>query len=65
MFSKRVDYAAGTPQNPFSPDQIKAKFLKLSVPVVGEEISNELIEIIDKLESQANIDQLCRLLGRN
>lgn len=61
-FSKRVEYAAGTPENPFSPDQIRKKFLKLSTPVVGKPAANEIIDFIEKIESQEKLDQLGRLL---
>ena len=61
-FSKRVDYAAGTPENPFSPNHIKMKFLKLSIPMVGEVTANEIIDFIERIESQKDINRLGRLL---
>lgn len=61
-FSKRVDYAAGTPENPFSADDIKNKFIRLSQPVVDNSTCQQIIDFVDSIEQQEDIDKLGQLL---
>ena len=62
QFSRRVDYAAGTPENPFSPEDIKRKFFKLSRPVTGESMAKKIVTTIEQIEFQEDINSLGRLL---
>jgi 2-methylcitrate dehydratase PrpD len=61
-FSKRVDYAAGTPENPFSADDIKNKFIRLSQPLVDNSTCRQIIDFVDSIEQQEDIDNLGQLL---
>jgi len=62
QFSRRVDYAAGTPENPFSPDDIKHKFFKLSRPIIDESTAKKILAYIEQIEFQEDINSLGRLL---
>ena len=62
QFSKRVDYAAGTPENPFSAEDIKHKFFKLSRPILDESTAKKIVEYIEQIELQEDINNLGRLL---
>lgn len=64
-FSKRVDYAAGTPENPFSADDIKTKFIRLSHAVVDDSTCRQIIDFVDSIEQQEDIDKLGELLLGN
>jgi 2-methylcitrate dehydratase PrpD len=56
--SKRADYAAGTPENPFSTDDVKNKFFKLCTQLVENSKAQQIEEFIDNLEQQ---DDICKL----
>lgn len=62
QFSSRVDYAAGTPENHFRPEDIKRKFFKLSRPVKGESMAKKIVTTIEQIEFQEDINSLGRLL---
>ena len=59
---KRVDYAAGTPENPFSLDDIRQKFFKLCRPIIDESTATEIVNYIDRIEFQEDISSLGHLL---
>jgi len=62
QFSKRVDYAAGTPENPFSLEDIHQKFFKLSRPIVDDSTAKEIVDYIQRIEFEEDISRLGRLL---
>ena len=63
-FRKTVDRLPGAPYNPLSAEEAAAKFLSLSVPVLGSDKSHNIIEWVRRLEEQSNISELCRTLQR-
>ncbi|MFX0117673.1 MAG: MmgE/PrpD family protein, partial [Candidatus Hodarchaeota archaeon] len=60
-FSKRVDYAAGTPENPFSADDIKSKFTRLVQPLADDSVSRQIVDFVDTIEHKEDISQLGEL----
>jgi len=61
-FSERVDYAAGTPENPFSRNEIEEKFFKLSGQVVEKSTGKEIMDLVDDIENVGDISKLGNLL---
>jgi 2-methylcitrate dehydratase PrpD len=56
--SKRVDFAKGRSENPFSQTELEAKFVKWAAPVVGEARALEIIPIVQRLEELGDIREL-------
>jgi 2-methylcitrate dehydratase PrpD len=61
-FSERIDYAAGTPQNPFNRDEIKEKFFELSGQIIEKSIGEEIVALVDGIERVEDINELGVLL---
>lgn len=61
-FTKRVDHAKGDPENPFSPEDIKEKFLSLTVDGIGIDRSQQIIDILEELGKMEDIRELSLLL---
>jgi 2-methylcitrate dehydratase PrpD len=57
-----VKTLGGTPENPFSPEDIKHKFFKLSRPIIDESTARKIVAYIDQIEFQEDINSLGRLL---
>ena len=47
---RQVDFPKGDPDNPFTWDEAKAKFMHLAIPVYGKEKSEKLCKLIEHLE---------------
>jgi N-acetylglucosamine-6-sulfatase len=62
-FSRRVDYAHGTPQNPVTPLYIREKFRSLASPLVPLETIARIEEVVSRLESLHDVDRLGELLS--
>jgi len=60
--SERVDYAAGTPQNPFSREEIEKKFFELSGQVVEREVGERIVALVGQIEQVEDINMLGKLL---
>lgn len=61
-YTKRVDFAAGTPENPLSPEEIKQKFFKLVEPIVDEPRAQKIAACIETIDHQEDISSLSALL---
>ena len=62
VFSRRVDYAAGTPQNPFSRKDIEEKFFELSGSVVKKSVAAEIRNFVGDIEHADDINKLGSLM---
>jgi 2-methylcitrate dehydratase PrpD len=62
-YSKRVDYAKGSPENPMTAAEIKDKFMGLCRGVLGDAKSQRIYHLILELESVTNIKELMALLA--
>ena len=60
--SERVDYAVGTPQNPFSREDIEKKFFELSGQVVEREVAEKIVALVGQIEQVEDINMLGKLL---
>ena len=63
VYTKRIDFARGMPQNPLTPLEIEAKFLDLATTVIPEKQAREIIKAVDNLEDMANIQSLIKLMA--
>lgn len=61
---KRIDFPKGFPENPLSDDEIKAKFIGLSEPVIGREKCEAIIQSVDKLEMVDDMGIFGELLSK-
>ena len=61
-YTKRVDFAAGTPENPLSSEEIKQKFFKLVEPIVDESKAQKIAACIETIDHQEDISSLSALL---
>jgi len=61
-FSKRVDFAKGRSENPFSQAELEAKFVKWAAPVVREARALEIIATVQQLEELTNICELIEMI---
>lgn len=62
-FTTTVEYPKGDPANPMSEAELAEKFRWLAAPVVGEDRSRQLKEMVDHLEQLDNMKQLAALLA--
>ena len=65
QYAATVDYPKGDPENPFSWEELIAKFQNLISPVFSETRQNQLIETIRSLEHTQDILELSRLLVKD
>ncbi len=47
--------AVGNPDNPMTPEQIKAKFLDLTTPVIGEPRSKRILGAVERLDTLSHV----------
>jgi 2-methylcitrate dehydratase PrpD len=64
VFSKRVDYAAGTPQNPFRQKDIEEKYYRMCHPAVDLATSRKIMETVENIEGVDDINRLGDLLRK-
>lgn len=62
-FTTTVEYPRGDPNNPLSDAELEEKFHWLTVEVMGEEKSQQLVEIVAKLEHMDSVKPLAQLLS--
>ncbi len=62
IFKKTVKYSKGTPQNPFTKQELKDKFKVLASTVFDEKQISAIIETVESLETVSNISILTKLL---
>jgi 2-methylcitrate dehydratase PrpD len=60
--SCRVDFAKGTMQNPLTPDEIRAKYMKLATTVTTEGHAERIAGLVDRAERLLDIAALAALL---
>ena len=66
VYSRRVDYALGHPENPMSMEAIIAKFRSnatLAVKRLAGKRIDEVIEMVRNMEEVEDVAQIIRLLG--
>jgi 2-methylcitrate dehydratase PrpD len=61
-FETWVPFPKGDPENPLSDDELSDKFRKLVTPVLGETGTASLLELLTRLEDEADYAGLCRRL---
>jgi 2-methylcitrate dehydratase PrpD len=62
QFKTLVDRMPGAPYNPLSAQELDDKFLSLSVPILGEQRSDQIAETTRDLENLPEVGSLTRLL---
>jgi 2-methylcitrate dehydratase PrpD len=61
-FEMLVDRLPGAPYNPLSGSEVESKFLSLTVPVLGSDNSQKIIEWTRNLERRDDVSGMCALL---
>lgn len=61
-FQKTLKYSKGTPNNPFSPEELEAKFRTLASSVFGRDRIDQIHERVMSLEALEDISDLLKLL---
>jgi 2-methylcitrate dehydratase PrpD len=62
VYTKRVDYAKGTPQNPLTAAEIEAKFRGLVAGIIPDNQAENIIKIVKNIEKLENIQSLVNLM---
>jgi 2-methylcitrate dehydratase PrpD len=57
-----LDFAKGEPEFPFTFEEIRDKYLRLSTPILGVEKAHHLIEMVDNLDQDVAISDLMVIL---
>jgi 2-methylcitrate dehydratase PrpD len=60
--SRRVEFARGTRENPLSADEVRAKYLRLTGPVVPRARAEALMAAVDRLDRARDVAPLAGLL---
>ena len=63
-FQTYVDRLPGAPYNPLSAKEAESKFLSLSIPVFGQDKSQDILESVLSLETMTDISPLCTMLQK-
>jgi 2-methylcitrate dehydratase PrpD len=61
-YRRRVDFAKGRSQNPFSPAELEQKFIRLATTVVDEQQARQMIHVINRLEELSDAGELVALM---
>ncbi len=61
-FEMLVDRLPGAPYNPLSAEEVEAKFLSLTIPILGLDNAQQIIEWTRNLEVRGDVSGLCALL---
>jgi len=64
VFREEVKYSKGTPNNPFTKEELKDKFRTLASSLFSEKRINQIIETVDNLDELDNISMLIKLLKK-
>jgi 2-methylcitrate dehydratase PrpD len=64
MVARRVDYAKGTRENPLTPDEVRAKYFRLTAPIVPRRHAAAIMAEVDRLERARDLGPLASLLRR-
>lgn len=60
--SRRVEFAKGTPDNPLTPEEVRAKYFRLTGPVVPRARAEALMAAVDRLDKARDLTPLAALL---
>jgi 2-methylcitrate dehydratase PrpD len=60
---RRVDYAKGSRQNPFSRRELEDKFMRWATTATSERQARQIVELIDRLDELKDVGELTALLG--
>ncbi|WP_170977366.1 MmgE/PrpD family protein [Halorussus salinisoli] len=61
-FSERVEYAAGTPEKPFTESDIKAKFRRITESTTTGEQRDEIVDVVSDFENVRDVNELVELV---
>ena len=64
LYRERVKYSKGTPNNPFTSEELKDKFQMLASSEFDEEKVQEIMEKVDRLDELKRISDLTHILGK-
>jgi 2-methylcitrate dehydratase PrpD len=64
MLSRRVEFAKGTRENPLTPDEVRAKYFRLTEPVVPRGHAEAIMAEVDRLDRARDLTPLASLLRR-
>jgi 2-methylcitrate dehydratase PrpD len=62
--SRRVEHAKGTRENPLTPDEVRAKYFRLTAPVVPRPRAGAIMAAVDTIDRAPDLAQLAALLRR-
>ncbi len=62
--SRRVEHAKGTPENPLTADEVRAKYLGLAAPVMPRARAEAIMAAVDAIDEAADLSRLGALLRR-
>ena len=62
VYEEEVKYSKGTPNNPFTPDELKSKFRNLASSLFSNKRIDKILELISRLEEIQDISMLTELL---
>ena len=60
--TRRVDYPLGHAKNPLKDSQVEGKFKALVVPVLGEKRAKKILDLVWKLDTAEDVDELMEAL---
>jgi len=61
---RRVEFAKGTRENPLTPDEVHAKYFRLTAPIVPRRHAEAIMAEVDRLERARDLGPLASLLRR-
>ena len=62
--SRRVEFAKGTRENPLTPDEVRAKYFRLTAPIVPRRRAEAIMAEVDRLDRARDLAPLGSLLRR-
>jgi 2-methylcitrate dehydratase len=60
--TKRVDYPLGHAKNPLKDSEVEGKFRSLVEPVLGEEGTKKILDLVWKLDEAKTVDELIKVM---
>jgi 2-methylcitrate dehydratase PrpD len=65
VFDRKELYRRGTKENPPRPGDIEQKFRTLATCVLPDEVVEQLVALVERLEDEAALENICGLLARH
>jgi 2-methylcitrate dehydratase PrpD len=62
--ARRVEFAKGTRENPLTPDEVRAKYFRLTAPIVPRRHAEAIMAEVDRLDHARDLAPLASLLRR-